>query len=356
MAIRISDYERLDTGIYRFKSDKTKWMLRTRVNGKQVARTYINTEANIKTAKLHASQMMLKFIKEKSDTTDLHSVKHHFDKWRGNKTSWGKAYSNTIRIAFNKHIADYIGKKPIRHVVPVDIDEIMSQPNSKRVRKTITEILIPLFKYALDREFIDKSPILDSHRITRDSVGEKRKVTNAAEKYKRLHQVIMELEPRDRSLMLLGFHGRRKTEALSLKWEDIFEDTYIVRKESNKVDEDMVYTLPSDVKQALEEWKPKTNGTGYIFDSPKKPGTHMTDIRDIVYGARDKAGIPELTYHWMRNLAVTALSQQGVSTVDLSAMLGHTDLNTLQKYLSIERESSTQRTAEAAMNFLKEKK
>ncbi len=90
----------------------------------------------------------------------------------------------------------------------------------------------------------------------------------------------------------------------------------------------------------------------YVFDSPKKTGSPMTDIRDIVYKVRDNSKVPELTFHWLRNLAVTALSQKKVSLVDLSAMLGHTDINTLQKYLSIERESASARTVEASERLL----
>ena len=82
---------------------------------------------------------------------------------------------------------------------------------------------------------------------------------------------------------------------------------------------------------------------------------HSKDIAKQYKKFRDETGIQEFTFHWMRNLAVSALSSMGIEITHLSAMLGHTDSGTIRKYLSLQREASTAVTnqVDAFENFLK---
>ncbi len=362
MAVTLKDYTKIAPGVYKHKADakakipKQRWLINTRINGKPTRKVFtlsIDTPTNME------QQAVAKLVAFRAERSKLlpesGSVDFYFTKWEKSKGSWCDAHRKSMKLYYKNHIKSTIGSKPIRDVTTMNITDILSIDATLRTKKNITEILFPLFRYALDNNLILESPVKSSHKIVRNSIKEKRKVTGAPTKYKKVYKAILGLDPEEKALMLFGFHGRRKNEVLNLKWEDIFKDTYIVRKEFNKVGEDMVYTLPSDLVQVLEELKEERNGTGYIFESPKDSTKRMTDIRKPVAKIRERSGIKEFGYHWMRNLAVTALSQKKVSTVDLSAMLGHTDLNTLRKYLSFEREESTQRTTAAAMDFLKDK-
>ena len=104
----------------------------------------------------------------------------------------------------------------------------------------------------------------------------------------------------------------------------------------------MTFTLPGDVKIALLEIQ---NPQGNVFE--------VKNIVQRYYQIRDEPGVPpEFTFHWMRNLAVSALSAMGVPTTDLSSMLGHTDGQTLTKYLSLQRTDSTSVTNTASQKLL----
>jgi len=52
--------------------------------------------------------------------------------------------------------------------------------------------------------------------------------------------------------------------------------------------------------------------------------------------------MPELTLHYMRNVIVSALAEQGIEAVYLSGILGHKDINTINKYLSVNHFKSSQ--------------
>ncbi len=72
----------------------------------------------------------------------------------------------------------------------------------------------------------------------------------------------------------------------------------------------------------------------HLFLELAKVYKHYDKIRLIT-------GIEEFSFHWMRNLSVSALSSMGASLTDLTAMLGHQDSGTLKKYLSLQRDAST---------------
>ena len=103
----------------------------------------------------------------------------------------------------------------------------------------------------------------------------------------------------------------------------------------------MEFDLPQDVADALLEFK---DNTGNIFQI-KKVDKWFSRIRE-------HSGIEEFTFHWMRNLSVSALSSMGVEITHLSGMLGHTDSATIRQYLSLQRKASTSITNEATQKLL----
>jgi site-specific recombinase XerD len=102
-----------------------------------------------------------------------------------------------------------------------------------------------------------------------------------------------------------------------------------------------MFTLPNDIAEALSHFR---DSTGDVF-TIKSVNTQYKKIRELT-------GVEEFTFHWMRNLAVSALSSMGIESTHLSAMLGHTDAGTLRRYLSLQREQSTSATLQASQILL----
>jgi site-specific recombinase XerD len=53
-------------------------------------------------------------------------------------------------------------------------------------------------------------------------------------------------------------------------------------------------------------------------------------------------GVDNLSLHYMRNILVSALAEQQIEAVTLSGILGHKDINTINKYLSTNHYKSSQ--------------
>lgn len=271
------------------------------------------------------------------------------DYFNRTQTKRSKAVKNALQSLYKRFIQEQIGSKLPREVKPRNITLIMDSVAhfSKSQQKKLLEILVPIFKMCLDDETVDRSPIKESHRVVRSAVQEKKIVQDAVTKYKAVHAQIMTTfadKPKIRALILFCFHGRRRNEAMGIKWSDIDLNNrrYVIRGENSKVKTSMEFFLPDDVASALMELERVSN---YVFYSEKDIDKHVTDIQHHVHQLRDDVGIPELTLHWMRNLAVSALSTMGVDSLALSSMLGHTDPATLRKYLTMQRASDTENIA-----------
>lgn len=71
-----------------------------------------------------------------------------------------------------------------------------------------------------------------------------------------------------------------------------------------------------------------------MFKSPINPRKPLTGIDRPMRNLKKHMGIDNLTLHYMRNILVSTLAEQGTEAVTLSGILGHKDINTINKYLS----------------------
>lgn len=276
--------------------------------------------------------------------------------------SWKPYMVEKYNYYYNKHLMklDTLKIKDVKpsHITNLNISLKHLKPST--IKKAY-EILKPIFSLAMEDEIIVRTPIKDSHLPKRKQLEEKKIITDAVTKYKLVHDAIHQLfgsedtirvgdkviqchvNDHHRALFLFGFNGRRRAETTSLQWEDINFETnkYVIRGKTSKVNTDMLFDLPEEVREALQSFR---DTTGNVFNV-KKVYKHYDKIRLIT-------GIEEFSFHWMRNLSVSALSSMGASLTDLTAMLGHQDSGTLKKYLSLQRDASTKRTNDLSAKIL----
>lgn len=348
------------------KSNDSKFLFDLRINGKRHRKT-ITVNGATRGKNIELAEFALKqYIAEESKHTSTSataspkmSINDYFDRLcEIKRNSWSQGHKDKLKGFFDKYIKDLIGDKAVSAVKSSDITTIASNVShlSKRSQKRLTEVLHPLFELAIEDESIQISPIKKSHRVTRKLVEEKRVIQNAVEKYKAVYKSIMSVyqdNPTMRAILLFGFYGRRRNEVLSLKWEnvDLKHNTFIIPKEESKVGVDLEFTLPEEIKTALEEIAKYETKEGLVFKSPRGGGQY-TEIRDHIYAIRKDTGIEEFGFHWMRNLAVSALSSQGVDAIHLSSLLGHTDTNTVKQYLSLQRKEASNKVQEVSKSLL----
>ncbi|HIC12453.1 MAG TPA: hypothetical protein EYO75_03605 [Sulfurimonas sp.] len=341
------------TGIKVHKDGLRYWFDFT-LNGKRYSRLWKSNINHTKVDKLKSAYSQLESIKAEilhatTITADMGAtVNDYFDNL---KSKWKVETLKKYEFYYEKYMRYGIGKLKVKEVKPAHFTSFNKTIAhlAPSTRKRAYEILQPLFRLAIEDEIIVRTPIKTVHIPVRNQLSEKKVVTDAVTKFKTLHKTIHDLfadNPHHRAIFLFGFYGRRLNEALTLHWNDIdlINNQYTVRGKNSKINTDMTFSLAPDVKDALLEF---TDIEGEIFN--------ISEVQHYYKTIREHSGIEEFTFHWMRNLSVSALSSMGADLTHLTAMLGHTDSSTLKKYLSLQREASTAITNDLSAKLLEAK-
>jgi integrase len=267
-----------------------------------------------------------------------HKKKHIYDLYIGNSqlSNITKEPTPTLikkRESFNR---TKIGYKSVGDIIERDILSIISKMEkehnlSPRTQKIILEVLNPVFDYAIRNRYLTESP---TTHITIKIPSQKKIVTNATELFKRVYIGIIEYyheEPFYKALFLFAFTGRRKSEILNLKWENIdFTSSYYWIEDTKNGDKQR-YKLSPILKVVLLELL--NDRVGLVFKSPIT-GKKIINLDRHIKKLRQHTKVDNLTLHYMRNILVSALAEQGTEAITLSGILGHKDINTINKYLS----------------------
>jgi len=354
MAIELKDYLKTKhTGIKLHKNDSTKFLLEFSIAKKRFRRLFVSHSAHgikdrLKRAYEERETLIATFEAQSNSGANPKATVDDYYEIHVKSRKWSEAVRRGYGNYYKKHIKPIIGLKKVVDIQPYHISLVMDKlvHYSKRTRKMALEILKPLFKRAISDKLIQFTPVTDEHHVKRNQKAEKRLVPDAVNKYKAVHKAIMTVykdNPHHRALFLFGFSGRRKTETIRIRWEDIdFENkTYIIVGAHSKTDADMTFTLSDELIDALSEFR---DVKGAVFN--------ITWISDAVKKIRLASGVELFTFHYMRNLCVSALSTYGVEAITLSGLLGHTSTATVKQYLDLQREEASAKALDVSKKIL----
>lgn len=329
--------KKFDKFFYRFKIEgKThyitfdysnkNWDKRTRITkAKTDAYEYKEKKKGI-TNQIDENIKLDDFIKQCFETAEK-STSYSGDKWLGEKISY-----------YTKFIKPTLGAKKVIDVRQLHIKNIISkvkkQGLSARTQKITLEVLNPIFKSAIANRIIIYNPC-DGITIKRPKT--KKKVQNASILLKKIYTAIMITFKDDiyyQALFLFALQGRRKSEIITMKWEYIDFDNNFYTIPETKNGEEQTFVLPDSISILLLAMQHNKN-SGYVFESPTKPDTHIQNLQTQTKKLKKALNDPNFGIHYLRNVVVSAMAEQGINATFLSGALGHSDLNTIKKYLSI---------------------
>lgn len=254
-------------------------------------------------------------------------------------------WKRTKQSFYERYVAPSLGAMRLEQIREAHISKLITKLEREgmkpRTVRTTLEILKPGFDFAKRNRTIDTNPC-EFLTVKVDKHAQKKVVLNAGETFKRIYLGINDYfkdDPFWRAFFLFGFTGRRKGEILKLSWEniDLQHDVYWI--EDPKAKEAQRYPLFPFVKEALLQIP--SDRKGLVFKSPKT-GTVLKNTDRQMWNFRDQLQMPELTLHYMRNILVSMLHEQGLETSYLSGVLGHKDATTINKYLSINTHRSSE--------------
>ncbi len=146
---------------------------------------------------------------------------------------------------------------------------------------------------------------------------------------------------RNRALLYLGYRaGLRLSEALALYPKDVESDKGIVRVLHGKGDKARTVGLPMDACVALDRWLDKRKKLKFGNKVPlfcTLDGKPISDayVRALMKRLQERGGIDKrVHFHGLRHTCAWELAKTGVPMPIIQKALGHTSLQTTDRYLS----------------------
>lgn len=227
-----------------------------------------------------------------------------------------------INNVINKHIPQWLKNKPLKAVKAVDVDKAISACPYSRTRKYLYGVFASALHkaYCLDLIKIDIKAKLEpvKHKQKRGkalTIAEQTAFLKAISNTK--YQYYFEF-------LLLS--GCRRSEGLSVKWEDVDEPAGVIYIHGTKTESSERVILLSDrLKAVLQKQKQQAYAGGLIFPFDASNVSHAF-----------KRYCPNHKLHDLRHTFVTRCAESGVHISVAQKLAGHSDINTtLQIYTHV---------------------
>ena len=139
------------------------------------------------------------------------------------------------------------------------------------------------------------------------------------------------------AIMFLMLTGCRKSEILTLRWDDIALGKAELRLPDTKTDARVVPLSPQATK--LLTGLPRLPDNPWVIPG-KRPGTHMTELDDAWQTVRAPAGLTDVRLHDLRHSYASRALALGESLTMIGRLLGHKQIETTARYAHLARDSA----------------
>lgn len=194
-----------------------------------------------------------------------------------------------------------------------------------------------MFTWAVDREWIDTTPVIRIKSLPRGSLP----AWSAEHVAKALRTLG---EPLRRAVVLAAYTGQRRGDLCALRWDAL--DGGKLRFTQQKTGQVMVLTVQPALRAELDAWK-REAVTLTILDNGHGQPWKASRLTEQLRRALAKNGMAGLGIHGVRKYVAASLADDGATTHEIAAVTGHRTLGMVQHYTeSVDRE----KLAEQAVN------
>ena len=125
--------------------------------------------------------------------------------------------------------------------------------------------------------------------------------------------------------------GARKGELLGLKWNNVNTKSKVITLLETKNGDDRTVPVIPFAWEPLMEWQKYDGSSVYLFPSKNDP-SKPKEISTVWRSALKAAEIEDFRFHDLRHSCASFLAQNGVSTLQIGALLGHKTLAMVKRY------------------------
>jgi len=254
---------------------------------------------------------------------------------------------------FNKYLSEIFGKKEPKELVVKEIDDfrIMLSKNLKPASvKQVLTLLQRIINFGFNRQLI--APL--GFKFQMPKVDNSKTETLSREQLSKLLHVLDE-KPGSMAADIMKialFSGMRKSEIISLKWDDIdFENSFIyIRNPKSGIGEKI--PLNKTVKKVIKS-QTKTDSV-FVFSG--RAGNQIVDISHLFNEIKRRAELPKdfRPLHGLRHVYASMLASSGkVDMYTLQKLLTHKSPQMTQRYAHL-RDDALKKAADLADEIIEE--
>ena len=144
--------------------------------------------------------------------------------------------------------------------------------------------------------------------------------------------------PKHKLLLLIGYGaGLRRSEIVTLKWQDILFEEYKIHVKQTKGNKDRIVMLPYSIVEVLRDYRKLYPNDDWVFAGQYK-GEALSGrtVQQVMKNAVTKAGLEKkATVHTLRHSFATHLLEGGTDIRYIQQLLGHSSIKTTMIYTHI---------------------
>ncbi len=248
----------------------------------------------------------------------------------------------TYRSVLDKHILPVLGEKAISEVGRKEISALHHElRDTPAMANQTVKILSTMFSLAEAWGKIPpgRNPCESVRRYKERS----RERFLTPEEFQRLGRVLRDAEtdgsvwpPAIAALRLLMLTGCRKSEILTLRWDDVDRTAGELRLRDAKAGPRMVL-LTAPVRTVFDGI-PRIDGAPWVL-AGQRPGTGLTKLDNYWQSIRAKAGLEDVRIHDIRHSYASRALALGESLPTIGKLLGHRKVGTTARYAHLMRDA-----------------
>ena len=246
------------------------------------------------------------------------------------------------RGSLRNHILPALGTMPIDAVAHEHVAALhLGLRDTPRAANRALMVLSKMFSLA---ESWGLSPVGGNpcRFVVKYKEGKRERFLTAAE-YRRVGRALASLEAEQlvtahaaAALRLLMLTGCRRTEILTLRWDDVDRKSGELRLRHAKTGARMVPLTPPVA--AVLAGIARMRGNPWVF-STGRPNRHLTHLSYAWYRVRDRAGLEDVRIHDLRHSFASRALALGESLAMIGRLLGHTDAGSTARYAHLARDA-----------------
>ena len=249
----------------------------------------------------------------------------------------------STRTVVHRHIVPALGKMPLAAVERAQVAELHQRLyETPAIANAVVGALSAMYKLAGEWGLVPEG-LLNPCRSLVKYPGRRRERFLTEAEFDRLGCVLDEVEakggasaPAVAAIRLLILTGCRKSEILTLRWEDVAPDENELRLPDTKTGARAVSLSPAAVK--LLAGLPRLPGNPWVIPG-RKPGGRLSSLDYVWRIIREKAGLEDVRIHDLRHSYASRALALGESLPMIGKLLGHSQIQTTARYAHLARDS-----------------